>query len=81
MAGSDDFDDDHTNSKHTERSRGGYGERRERCVTAAELAHRWGVSLRSVRRLIAEEKIPVIRIRRSVRIHPDVAKLNPHDKI
>jgi excisionase family DNA binding protein len=42
-----------------------------RMLTAHEVADRLHVSLRTVRRLIAQEKLAMIRIGRTVRIAPE----------
>jgi excisionase family DNA binding protein len=42
-------------------------------LTVNQLAYRWQVSPRTIRRRIKNGKIPVIRIGRAVRIHPKVA--------
>ena len=41
-----------------------------RLFTAAETAEILNVSLRTVRRLIAQKKLPTVRVGRSVRIRP-----------
>ena len=46
----------------------------ERLLTVDELAALWQVSPRSIRRMIQAKEFPVIRIGRSVRMHPSVAK-------
>jgi excisionase family DNA binding protein len=40
-------------------------------LTAAEIAARLNISLRTVRRLITQKKLPVVRIGRSVRIRSE----------
>ena len=40
-------------------------------LTAAEVAEQLNVSLRSVRRMIADGRLPFVRIGRSVRIRPE----------
>jgi excisionase family DNA binding protein len=40
-------------------------------LTAAEVAEILKVSLRSVRRLIADKELPIVRIGRAVRIRPE----------
>jgi excisionase family DNA binding protein len=44
-----------------------------RLLTVDQLADRWQVSPRTIRRMIKNGQIPVIRIGRSVRIHPRAA--------
>jgi len=56
---------------------GADGQHPDRLLTVAELADRWQVHPRTIRRMIEDKKIKVIRIRRSVRIHPRVADLGP----
>jgi excisionase family DNA binding protein len=46
-------------------------------LTVPELAARWGVHQRTIRRMIKDKKIKVIHIGRNVRIHPRVADLWP----
>ena len=46
---------------------------RQRLLTVDQLADRWQVSPRTIRRMIKNGQIPVIRIGRSVRIHPRAA--------
>ena len=43
-----------------------------RLLTVDQLADRWQVSPRTIRRMIKNGQIPVIRIGRAVRIHPKV---------
>jgi excisionase family DNA binding protein len=43
----------------------------DRLLTAADAAEILNVSLRSVRRLIKSQKLPVVRIGRAVRIRPE----------
>jgi excisionase family DNA binding protein len=50
-------------------------------LTVDELADRWNVHPRTIRRKIKAKKIKVIRIGRSVRIHPSVAELGSGDTI
>jgi excisionase family DNA binding protein len=45
----------------------------QRLLTVDQLADLWQVSPRTIRRMIKNEQIPVIRIGRSVRIHPRIA--------
>ena len=52
-----------------------------RLLTVDELAECWRVSPRTIRRKIAQNQIPVIRIGRSVRIHPSVAEIGPEETI
>jgi excisionase family DNA binding protein len=40
-------------------------------LTAAEVAEILHISLRSVRRLVAEGKLPIVRIGRAVRVRPE----------
>jgi excisionase family DNA binding protein len=49
----------------------------EQLLTVKQLADRWQVSPRTIRRKIKNKKIPVIRIGRVVRIHPKIADLGP----
>jgi excisionase family DNA binding protein len=44
---------------------------REPLLTAAAVAERLHVSLRSVRRLLADGRLPFVRIGRSVRVRPE----------
>jgi excisionase family DNA binding protein len=44
---------------------------REPLYTAAQGAERLNISVRSVRRMIKDGKLPVLRIGRSVRIRPE----------
>jgi excisionase family DNA binding protein len=44
---------------------------REPLHTAAEVAERVNISVRSVRRMIADGRLPIVRIGRSVRIRPE----------
>jgi excisionase family DNA binding protein len=46
-------------------------------LTVPQLAARWGVHQRTIRRMIKGKKIKVIRLGRNVRIHPSVADLGP----
>ena len=50
-------------------------------LTVNQTAARWNVDPRTIRRKIKDKKIKVIRIGRSVRIHPSVAELGPDDTI
>jgi excisionase family DNA binding protein len=50
-------------------------------LTVDELADRWNVHPRTIRRKIKAKKIKVIRIGRSVRVHPSVAELGSDDTI
>jgi excisionase family DNA binding protein len=45
---------------------------RRSLLTAAEVAEILNVSLRSVRRLIKDRKLPIVHVGRSVRIRPEV---------
>jgi excisionase family DNA binding protein len=54
--------------------RGIEGEGR-RLLTAQEVADKLSVSLRTVRRLIAQEKLEVVRIGKVVRIKPETLDL------
>ena len=49
------------------------GDDGQRLLTVDQLAKRWQVSTRTIRRMIKNGQIPVIRIGRSVRIHPRIA--------
>lgn len=53
----------------------------DRLLTVDQLADRWNVHPRTIRRKIKDEKIKIVRIGRSVRIHPSVAELGPDDTI
>ena len=44
---------------------------RRSLLTAAEVAKMLSVSLRSVRRLIKDKKLPIVNVGRSVRIRPE----------
>ena len=55
--------------------------RPDKLLTVDQLAERWQVSPRTIRRKIARKQIPVIRIGRSVRIHPDMAELGPDSAV
>lgn len=55
--------------------------RPDRLLTVDELAERWRVSPRTIRRKIDQKQIPVIRIGRSVRIHPSVAEIGPEETV
>jgi excisionase family DNA binding protein len=52
-------------------------DRRDRLLTVNQLADFWQVSPRTIRRKIQKKQIPVIRIGRAVRIHPETAELGP----
>jgi excisionase family DNA binding protein len=50
----------------------------QRLLTVDQLADRWQVSSRTIRRMIENDEIEVFRLeRRVIRIHPDVAKRGP----
>jgi excisionase family DNA binding protein len=53
------------------------GDDGQRLLTVADVAERWQVHPRTIRRMIKKKKIPAIRIGRAVRIHPSVAGLGP----
>jgi excisionase family DNA binding protein len=53
------------------------GDDGQRLLKVNQLADRWQVHPRTVRRKIKKKQIPVIRIGRTVRIHPSVADLGP----
>jgi excisionase family DNA binding protein len=53
----------------------------QQLLSVDELADRWQVHPRTIRRKIRAKKIKVIRIGRSIRIHPSVADLGPDDTI
>ena len=55
------------------------GEQPKPLLTVDQLAERWNVHPRTIRRMIKKQKIPVIRIEGCVRIHPSVAELGPGD--
>jgi len=50
------------------RGRNGNGERPQRLLTVHQLAELWQISPRSVRRMIADGRLPVVRLGRAVRI-------------
>jgi excisionase family DNA binding protein len=50
-------------------------------LTVDELADRWNVHPRTIRRMIKAKKLKIVRIGRCVRIHPSVAGLGPDDTI
>jgi excisionase family DNA binding protein len=54
---------------------GGDGELPERLLTVDQLADIWQVSARTIRRMIKQKRIPIVRIGRTIRIHPKVAAL------
>ena len=81
MPDCDDFPDRPVISRHTGCSHSADEERFERFMTVDQLADVWQVSPRSIRRMIADKRIRVMRIGRNVRIHPKVAKLDPEDKV
>jgi len=39
--------------------------------TAAEVAERLNISIRTVRRMIADKRLPIVRVGRSVRVRPE----------
>jgi excisionase family DNA binding protein len=49
----------------------------QRLLTVDQLADRWQVSSRTIRRMIKTEEVEVLRIGRAIRIHPDVANRGP----
>jgi excisionase family DNA binding protein len=53
----------------------------KRLLTIPQLAHRWQVHPRTIRRKIEKNQIRVIRIGRAVRIHPDEAELGPDSTV
>lgn len=53
----------------------------QQLLTVKELAARWNVHPRTIRRKIEAKKLKPIRIGRSVRFHPSVAELGPGDAI
>jgi excisionase family DNA binding protein len=53
----------------------------QRLLTVNQLADRWNVHPRTIRRKIKKKRIQVIRIGRSVRIHPSVAELGQDDTV
>jgi excisionase family DNA binding protein len=53
----------------------------QQLLTVNQLADRWNVHPRTIRRKIKAKKIEPIRIGRSVRIHPSVAEIGPGDTI
>jgi excisionase family DNA binding protein len=59
-------------SRHSGRSHSG-DERLERLLTVNQLAELWQISSRTVRRMIADGRLPVIRLGRAVRIPTKVA--------
>jgi excisionase family DNA binding protein len=54
--------------------RGRQGTLLERLLTVNQLAELWQLHPRTIRRMIADGRIPVRRFGRAVRIHPDVAR-------
>jgi excisionase family DNA binding protein len=46
----------------------------ERLLTVDQLAELWQVHPRTIRRMIADGRIPVKRLGRAVRIHPKIAR-------
>jgi excisionase family DNA binding protein len=57
------------------RCRGNNGdeERLERLLTVDQLAELWQISSRTVRRMIADGRLPIVRLGRAVRIPAKVA--------
>jgi excisionase family DNA binding protein len=53
----------------------------DRLLTVDQLADRWQVHPRTIRRKIKSKKIKVIRIGRAIRIDPKVADLGPDGAI
>lgn len=49
-------------------------------LTAAEVARRLNTSLRSVRRMIADGRLPVVRLGRMVRVRPEALEALIGDK-
>jgi excisionase family DNA binding protein len=49
-------------------------------LTAAEVAKRLNIGLRSVRRMIAEGRLPVVRLGRMVRVRPETLETLIQDK-
>lgn len=62
-------------SKHATRNRNihGQAQRLERLLTVGQLAELWQISSRTVRRMIANDQLPVLRLGRAVRIPAKVA--------
>jgi excisionase family DNA binding protein len=48
----------------------------DQLLTVNQLAALWQVHPRTIRRLIKKKRLSVIRIDRSIRIHPDIANLD-----
>jgi excisionase family DNA binding protein len=59
----------------------GAGDDGQRLLTVDEVAERWRVHPRTIRRMIKDKKIKVIHIGRAVRIHPSVADLGPDETV
>jgi excisionase family DNA binding protein len=53
------------------------GEEGRRLLTVDQLANRWQVSPRTIRRMIKSEKIKVKRIGRAIRIESEIADRGP----
>jgi excisionase family DNA binding protein len=53
----------------------------ERLLTVVQVADRWQVHPRTIRRKIEKKQIPVIRIGRTIRIHPKTAELGPNGTV
>jgi excisionase family DNA binding protein len=68
-------------AKCSERNSGSAVQRHEHLLTVDQLANLWQVSPRTIRRKIEKKQIPIIRIGRSVRIHPMVARLDPNSSV
>jgi excisionase family DNA binding protein len=49
----------------------------QRLLTVDQLADRWQVSERTIRRMIKTKEVEVFRVGRAIRIHPDVANRGP----
>ena len=49
----------------------------KRLLTVDQLAERWQMSSRTIRRMIRTEEVEVLRIGRAIRIHPDVVNRGP----
>jgi excisionase family DNA binding protein len=44
----------------------------EQLLTVEQVAKHWQLSVRAVRRMIAQHQLPILRFGRAVRIHPKV---------
>jgi excisionase family DNA binding protein len=62
-------------SRHATRNRyiDGHAQPLERLLTVDQLAELWQISSRTIRRMIADGRLPVVRLGRAVRIPAKVA--------